>query len=86
MDYAQLQADRQTISLAARLLRDQAVQDDYAGLERKDLAFAAALVLDELARHVRDLDADLRERVVAACRSLVDGRETPARVRPDELH
>ena len=77
MDYAQLQADRRTISLAARWLRDRAIQDHYAGLKRKDLAFAAALVLDELARHVRDLDADLRRRVIAACRSLLDGRETP---------
>ena len=76
MDHAQLQADRDTIIAAARWLRDQAIQDDYAGLTRKDLAFAAALVLDELARHVRDLDADLRGRVVAACQSLLDGQET----------
>ncbi len=77
VDYAQLQADRHTITAAARWLRDRAIQDDYAGLKRKDLAFPAALVLDELARHVRDLDVDLRGRVVAACRSLLDGRETP---------
>jgi hypothetical protein len=49
-------ADRAVIGRAAARLRADAIAAGYAGLPRKDLAFAVALVLDELARHVRDLD------------------------------
>jgi hypothetical protein len=36
----------------------------------KELAFALALILDELARHLRDLDGELRESVVEVCRRM----------------
>ncbi len=36
---------------------------------RQDLAFAVALLFDELARHVRGLDAGLRSQVVAVART-----------------
>jgi hypothetical protein len=66
----QARADRQLIERAAARLRADAIRAGYAGLPRKDLAFALALVLDELARHVRDLDAALRAQVVAVARTL----------------
>jgi hypothetical protein len=37
------------------------------------LAFALALILDELARHLRDLDGELRESVVEVCRRMARG-------------
>lgn len=48
-------ADRQVIEQAAAELRSGAIRAGYAGVEHKHVAFALALVLDELARHVRDL-------------------------------
>lgn len=69
---AVLRADRQVIERAARAVRDLAISEGYGGLREPARAFALALVLDELARHVRDFDDDLRHRVVAACRTLVD--------------
>jgi hypothetical protein len=74
-DYEQLQVDRQTIKQAARQLRDLAIADGYAGREGKHLAFAMALVLDELSRHLRDLDAKLRGRVVDTCRALTSRKD-----------
>jgi hypothetical protein len=35
-------------------------------------AFSLALLVDELGRHVRDLDDELRAVVVQACRMLLD--------------
>ena len=64
-------ADRQVIEQAAAQLRTTAIRDGYAGMEHKHLAFALALVLDELARHVRGLDSDLRASVLDGCRSLL---------------
>ena len=49
----------------------------YAGLEHKELAFGLALILDELARHWRDLDEQLRARLLAGCRSLL-GHPAPS--------
>lgn len=63
-------ADRTAIEQAARRLRDDAIRDGYAGRPAKHIAFSFALVLDELGRHVRDLDEDLRRHVMAACRDL----------------
>jgi hypothetical protein len=37
----------------------------------KHVAFALALILDELARHMRDLDEQLRGRVLDCCRSML---------------
>jgi hypothetical protein len=43
----------------------------YAGQPDKHRAFALALVLDELVRHLRDLDDELRSCVLASCRMIV---------------
>ena len=53
-------ADRRMIEQAAAQLRHRAIVAGYAGLPDKHFAFALALVLDELARHVRDLHAEVR--------------------------
>ena len=39
-------------------------------MDHKHVAFGLALVLDELARHLRDLDEHLRGRVLDSCRVL----------------
>ncbi len=54
--YRQLRADQQIVGQAAEHLRHGAIRAAHAGMERKELAFALALILDELARHLRDLD------------------------------
>jgi hypothetical protein len=56
---------------AARWLCDLAIADGYAGLEHKHLAFGLALILDELARHLRDLDEELRALVLGCCRQVL---------------
>ena len=64
-------ADRALIQQAAAQLRQGAIRASYAGMEHKHVAFALALVLDELALHVRDLTAPAREQVVAGARMLL---------------
>jgi hypothetical protein len=64
-------ADRGVIEAAAAALRSSAIQDAYAGRERKDVAFALCLVLDELGRHWGDLDDDFGRQVVQACQVLL---------------
>ena len=41
-------------------------------MERKHFAFALALVLDELARHVRDLRPEVRAQEVRGARMLLN--------------
>jgi hypothetical protein len=65
-------ADRQVIEQAAARLRQGAIRAVYAGMEHKHVAFALALVLDELARHVRDLRPEVREQVMRGARMLLD--------------
>ena len=65
------QAERALIEQAAAQLRRGAIRAAYAGLEHKHLAFALALMLDELALHLRDLNAELRAQVLAGARSLL---------------
>jgi hypothetical protein len=65
-------ADRQVIEQAAAQLRHGAIRAGYAGLEHKEFAFALALVLDELARHLRDLTAPVRAQAVAGARMLLE--------------
>jgi hypothetical protein len=72
-------ADRAVIEQAAAQLRQGAILAGYAGLEHKELAFGLALILDELARHVRDLDDALRGKVVQHCRGIVDGGTATSR-------
>jgi hypothetical protein len=66
-------ADRQVIEQAAAQLRHGAIVAGYAGLPRRELAFALALVLDELARHVRDLRPEVRAQAVRGARMLLEG-------------
>jgi hypothetical protein len=42
------------------------------------VAFGLALVLDELARHLRDLDEQLRVGVLEGCRFLLARRASPS--------
>jgi hypothetical protein len=65
---AVLRADREVIERAAAALRAETIRQGYAGLQQPAVAFAFALLLDELSRRVCDLDDELRGSVVAACR------------------
>lgn len=69
---AQDRTDRQTIEQAAAALRSGAIQAAYAGYENKHCAFALALVLDELARHVRDLRPEVRAQALHSAQTLLD--------------
>ena len=62
-------------------MRDLAIRDGYRGDEQPVRAFSLALLLDELGRHVRDLDDELRTVVVQACRTLL-GRVQHGRLYP----
>ena len=64
-------ADRQVIEQAAAQLRQGAIRAGYAGMEHKHFTFGLASILDELARHWRDLDEQLRGRVLDGCRSVL---------------
>jgi len=64
-------ADRQVIEQAAAELRSGAIRAGYAGVEHKHVAFARTLVLDELARHVRDLRPEVRAQAVCGARMLL---------------
>jgi hypothetical protein len=70
VSFEQLRTDRAVVEQAAAHLRHQAILAGYAGLEHKEFAFGLALILDEIARHFRDLDDDLRAAVVTACREI----------------
>jgi hypothetical protein len=63
-----LRADQDLIDRAAARLRHETAQDQYRGLRDPQVAFGFAAVLDELSRHLRDLDEALRPRVVELCR------------------
>ncbi|MCO1659693.1 hypothetical protein [Pseudonocardia humida] len=67
---AEIQAyrdDKAVIEAAAACMRYRAVQQYYAGLQRKEVALGFAVVLDTLAMHLRTLDPDVRRIVVDAC-------------------
>jgi hypothetical protein len=68
--FEDVRADRALIERAAARVRADAIAAGYQGRPRQDLAFALALLLDELARHVRDLDGTLRVQVMAAASTL----------------
>ena len=76
-----IRADRDVVERAAEHLRGLAIADGYAGSPGQHLAFGLAAVLDEIARHVRDLDHDLdhdlRARIVQACRGLLGEAAPP---------
>ena len=69
--WAALRADQDVIDSAAARLRHETAQDQYRGLRGPQVAFGLAAVLDELSRHLRDLDEALRRRVVELCRELL---------------
>ena len=68
---ATLRADRSVIERAAARLRSDAIRSGYAGLQHQHVAFGLALILDELARHVADLDRTVRWQAVQSCRLLL---------------
>ena len=70
-------ADRQVIEQAAARLCTDAIRAGYAGLERKELAFGLALVLDELARHLRELHTDVRAQTLRGARILLGETMSP---------
>jgi hypothetical protein len=71
--WAALRADQTTIGRAAARLRHETAQAQYANLRNPEVAFGLASILDELSRHLRDLDEALRSRVVELCRELLKG-------------
>ena len=68
---AELRAERELLGRAATWLRSEAIRSGYAGLTHQHVAFALALVLDELARHVGELDQAVRWQAVQSCRVLL---------------
>jgi hypothetical protein len=80
--WAALQADRDLLQRAAAWLRSDAIRSGYAGLSHKHVTFAFALLLDELARHLPDLDEAVRWQAVQACRQMLGEQlESPAKRR-----
>jgi len=68
---AALRADRSVIERAATRLRSGAIRSGYAGLQHQHIAFALALILDELGRHLADIDRAVRWQTVQSCRLLL---------------
>ena len=80
--WAVLQADRELIQRAATWLRSDAIRSGYAGMSHQHVTFAFALLLDELARHLPDLDEAVRWQAVQACRQMLGEQlESPAKRR-----
>jgi hypothetical protein len=63
--------DRELLDRTAAWLRAEAIYTAYAGLHHQHVAFGLALILDELARHVVELDDAVRQQAVQACRQLL---------------
>ena len=78
---AALRADRALLERAARRLRDEAIRSGYTGLSHQHVTFALALILDELARHLPDLDEAVRRQAVQSCRVLL-GEQLDSPTRP----
>jgi hypothetical protein len=74
-----LRADQDIIDRAAARLRHETAQAQYAGLRDPQVAFGFAAVLDELSRHLRDLDEALRGRVVELCTELLRANQVGGR-------
>ena len=69
--WAALRADQNVIDHAAARLRHETAQDQYRGLRDPQVAFGLASILDELSRHLRDLDDPLRAQTLDCCRSVL---------------
>jgi len=68
-----IRADQRVIEDAARFLRHHAIQSQYAGLQRQEVAFGFAAILDELALHLPDLDQGVRWQTMQACQQMLAG-------------
>lgn len=66
-----LRADRDAVLAAAVWLRHEAVQEQYAGLQHPERAYALASVLELVATRMASLDPPVRAHVVRVCRELV---------------
>jgi hypothetical protein len=64
---AALRADQEVIDRAAVRLRHETAQDQYRGLRDPQVAFGLCALLDELSRHLRDLDCDVGRQLVELC-------------------
>jgi len=82
---AALRADRELIERAAARLRSDAIRSGYAGLQHQHVAFGLALILDELARHLPDLDEAVRTEVEQSVRRVVQTLLHTPTVRVKEL-
>jgi hypothetical protein len=67
-----IKADQALIDEAARFLRHHAIQSQYAGHQRQEVAFGLAAILDELSRHLPDLNEGVRWQSVQACQQLLE--------------
>jgi hypothetical protein len=65
-------ADEAVIDAAAFYVRHRAVQEHYAGLERQEVAFGFASILDTLSLHLRELPEGVRSEAVSACQRFTD--------------
>jgi hypothetical protein len=74
MDAATARADASVIREAAARLRSATIRDQHAGLTHPVRAFHLALILDELAVHVRTLPDEVRRVALDACQVIT--RET----------
>jgi hypothetical protein len=68
--WAALRADQDVIDQAAARLRHEAAQDQYRGQRNPQVAYGLCALLDELSRHLRDIDDEVRRRVVDLCRAM----------------
>ena len=73
-----MRAKRAIVEHAAAVLHSRAVQGGYAGLIHPAVCYGLCLVLDEIARHWRDLDGAVRRQAVQTC-STVLGNTTRER-------
>lgn len=78
---AALRADRELLVRAASWLRSDAIRSGYAGLSHQHVTFAVALLLDELALHLADLDDAVRRQAVQTCRQLLGEQLDSPRIR-----
>lgn len=79
---AALRAERELLERAASWLRTEAIRSGYAGLSHQHVTFALALILDELARHLPEIDEGVRWQAVQSCRMLLGEQlDSPARRR-----
>lgn len=72
-----LRADQRLLDDAAARLRHEAIQRQYAGFQRQELAFAVASVFDTARRHLDAVPAGLRGELVRVAEALVAAPPLP---------